>query len=428
MEPGFTPTWTGAPNVRAGNRARVLQLLSRLGPSSRTELAERAALKPPTMTRIVHELIEVGIVEEVAERKAHAGPGRRQTEVRILPDGGFVLGLALTASGILVAISGLDGRIIEIRTVKNARRLSAETVLARLATEALELVSRHVPETARLLGATVACAGEVDVQTGHLQESVALGWRDVAVGPILAGKLNTPVFVQNLNLVLLEARYSGEQASPGDDTMLVRVANGLIGCAIHHQMQTIDSPTTRTSWFGHYPIRDGNLQCFCGETGCLHTAASGPAMLSAWEGRSLNPGKTQIGVLASEAKIRSLIRSADKGDVDASRALSDGGAALGRFLVPFAVQFGLKKVFIAGFVGRSPIYFDAAAATFRKCLPAGLSVSCELVVDRTATVEAAGHVALQHYAFSPLLDISRFDPSRRYSDSRTKRRPAATYA
>ncbi len=380
------------------------------------------------MTRIVHELIEVGIVEEVAERKAHAGPGRRQTEVRILPDGGFVLGMALTASGSHVAISGLDGRIIELRTVKNARRLSAETTLIRLAAEASALVTRHVPETARLLGAAVACAGEVDVQTGHLQESVALGWRDVAVGPILASKLGAPIFVQNLNLVLLEARYSGEQASPGDDTMLVRVANGLIGCAIRHQMQTIDSSTTRTSWFGHYPIRDGKLKCFCGEIGCLHTAASGPAMLSAWQGQSLNPGKAQIGVLASEAKVRGMIRLADKGDADASRALSDGGTVLGRFLVPFAVQFGLRKIFIAGFVGRSPIYFNAAAAAFRKFLPAGLSISCELVADRAAAVEAAGHVGLQHYAFSPLLDISRFDPGRSFSAGQPKRKPAATYA
>ena len=398
---------TATYDVRANNRARLLQLLSQKCTSSRTELCEETALKPPTVTRIVRELMEAGIVEEITSSKVQAGPGRRQTGIQIVPDGAFVLGFVLNASGMRVGLSGLDGRIVGERQVSGERRTTPEKTLDALIRAADELIEQHLPHRSRLLAATVACAGEVDVGTGYLTESMALGWRNVPVGPSISQALRLPVNVLNLNVALLDAMSIGNEPAAVDNSILVRIANGIIGGAVRSGGRLLHAPNARPSWLGHFPARGAKGQCFCGQNGCLNTVASGPAMLAALERHAGSAQFDAADFVRNEVKVRRLVKLADQGDAEAKRVVRQGGSALGAFLVPFAGQFGSDTVVVAGFVGRSETYFTAVRQTFQKNLPDSWEHKPSLVADHSTATEAAARVALNRFAFSPLLDLER---------------------
>ena len=395
-------------DVRAKNRASVMRMVAYERVVSRTTLAKKTALKPPTVTRIIRELVDAGLVEEADTIKAHNRPGRRQTEIRVRPQGAFVLGFALNASGIMVALAGLDGAIIDKRRIKGASRLSHTKTLEGLVKAAENLIRIHVPDRKRLVAGAVACAGEVDGQSGHLRYSLSLGWQDVSVGPYLAAALGVPIQVLNLNLALLDATA---QSDPGEDArnaLLVRVANGVIGGAIRQNGRLLDTPHARSSWFGHHPARGARGKCFCGESGCLLTVASAPAMIAQYEGRSDSGAFAASEFIRNEAQIRRLLMLAKSGHKEAGRVVRKAGRALGRFLIPFVSQFGAEKVFVAGFVGRSSTYFEATQAGFLQHSQPGWGMQTSIVAASTTPTQAAVRVALKRFVYSPLLNLKRF--------------------
>ena len=393
--------------LRMTNRSRVMRAIFRHRTSSRTALTERTNLTPPSVTRIVRELVGLNLVIDGEERTARGGPGRRRTEVRIDPTGAYVLGIVLNASGKSVALAGADGHIIAEERVSDKDRRSPVATLKSLAAAARRLCARHLSNKHRLLGATVACAGEVDFERQHLIDSMALGWQDVAVGRELGAMLGIPIHVDNLNMSMLEATQMSDHKHLVADAILVRVANGIIGGAMMQGGRMLRSPNTRPSWMGHHPVRGGRKRCFCGEIGCLNTVASAPAMLSA-SAREKSPARfSATDFVKTETAIRRLIKSADQGDKQAIAVLRAGGEQLGRFLVAHAGSLGPSLIHVSGFVGRSQHYFAGVQRGFAAKAPASLQSTTRLVANDMSVVQAAVNVSLDRFVYSTLLNVDQ---------------------
>lgn len=96
---------------------RVLWLLAH-GPSVSSALAERMAVRPPTVTSVVDGLVARGLVE-----RGHAGGDRRQVTHVLTPEGERVLAAADGA---------VDRRLVEIAQCLPTERL-ADRALGALA-------------------------------------------------------------------------------------------------------------------------------------------------------------------------------------------------------------------------------------------------------------------------------------------------------
>ena len=64
------------PLIRAVNRLRILDHVRRLGEVSRAELAKVTAIRPPTVSAVIRQLIDEGLVEETGNGEPYAGTGR----------------------------------------------------------------------------------------------------------------------------------------------------------------------------------------------------------------------------------------------------------------------------------------------------------------------------------------------------------------
>lgn len=412
-------------SLRAANRSRVLRLIAQHRSISRAALSDRTGLAAPSVTRIVQELDELGLVIKGQASTARGGPGRRRTDIKVDPAGAYVLGFVLNASGKSVALAGADGHIVAEERVSDKGRRSHTAVLEKLANAARELSATHLRNKQLLLGAIVACAGEVDVARQHLNESMALGWRDVAVGQQLRSMLDIPIHVDNLNVTMLEATQMNDHEHLADDAMLIRIANGIIGGAMMQGGRMLRSSNARPSWIGHHPVRGGRQRCFCGEMGCLNTEASAPAMLSALANGKSPARFSSADFVKTEAAVRRLVKSADQGDQQAINVLHAGGRQLGRFLVAHAGSLGPSIIHIAGFVGRSKHYFEGAQDGFDSNAPQALKEVTRLIANDTSVNQAAVSVALDRFVYSPRLDIEQLSLARAPSASSVERMSAA---
>src|SRR5712691_13003196 len=102
------PPRAGHSDVRRNNLEVVLRHLSVVGPDSRASIAARAGLTPSTVSRLVGELIELGLIRE-ADTKTnlparHAGRPATRLEL----DGRHVLALGAEVNVDYIAVLGTD--------------------------------------------------------------------------------------------------------------------------------------------------------------------------------------------------------------------------------------------------------------------------------------------------------------------------------
>jgi len=174
------------------------------------------------------------------------------------------------------------------------------------------------------------------------------------------------------------------------------------------------------------PIRGVKKRCFCGQVGCLHTVASGWAVLD--ELQRAKPARLSATEFVQHARMLSeAIDAANSGERHCVAAFRAAGRYLGEALRVLLPPLDPEQVLLTGVVSRCAPYWEGvneAWANIRSEPPrthVGLGLSA---IDGHA---AAIFLALGEFVFSPRLDIDRL---RRAAKARPKgkvRRVPAQY-
>jgi hypothetical protein len=179
-----TSVLTGKPQLnRRVNRALILDRIRTNGQISRAELAKVTSIRPPTVTAIVRDLLEEGLVVEAGTGKTHGGRAPRMLELSCeVPQ---VLSFELTDTTILAGMADLGGRLYARTSVANAPASPEETVdrLAELAEEVFRQVRAEVGDPdygwKRVSGVGIALPGLIDRGQQVVYHSQPLGWHNV---------------------------------------------------------------------------------------------------------------------------------------------------------------------------------------------------------------------------------------------------------
>ena len=171
--------------MRARNLAVVLGEIDRSGPLSRAALAERTGLTKTTVSKLVADLIDGGMVVETG---AVRGGERGRPGVAVQVHGGRVAAL-----GLEIGIDYLAGCVLDLtRTVRLRRRIPADNrsappaeVIARLGELGDALVREAAGIGLAVVEAELAIPGPIDPGSSIVYYAPNLGWRDVALAELL---------------------------------------------------------------------------------------------------------------------------------------------------------------------------------------------------------------------------------------------------
>lgn len=168
------------------------------GPLSRADVARHTALTGQTVSNLVRELIDLGLVLETARRIE--GRGAPSTDLTINPDGAFSIGLDFNRdhlTGVLVDLAGTvrqrAHREIELPTPAEALDMMAEM--------AESLITRQGVARERVCGVGIGVPGLMEPATqgdGYVVTPTAFaGWHDVPLATWLDRRLDLPVMLEN---------------------------------------------------------------------------------------------------------------------------------------------------------------------------------------------------------------------------------------
>jgi predicted NBD/HSP70 family sugar kinase len=310
--------------MREMNRALVLEMIRRGKTVSRTELARRSMLTKPTVSAIVGDLIDEGIVHEVGFDPSPSRKGRRSRLLELNDDAAAFVGIHFGVRHTSVAVADAGGEIRARRVVESFAG-QFPRALRSLPPIVKEALGEAKLSRARLEGVGVAIPGLVDQATGTCIIAPNLRFYNVPVRAKLAERLQAPTAVRNITQAAAIAEGRLGAARGVRSFVWVYVGSG-IGTAIVVDGRVVYGKHGFSGELGHCAVVDNGIQCGCGGKGCLETVASGSAIEAAARN---GPAAFRRGRGSREIDAHDVAVAARSGDPEARRILARAGDYLG---------------------------------------------------------------------------------------------------
>ena len=254
--------------LKRRNRGLVLNLILTEPDMTRTELARRTGLSKMSVTNIINEFLERGVIEE-HDSLSVQGQGRNPITLGLAPSAPRLVGLHIFRDFCTAVLCDLHLRVLrEARVELDRRRAEAldETLIS--------LVEQVLPaDRSRVAGIGVSSLGPVDLRRGVIMNPPEFfGVRDVPVVDILSRAFGLPVAMDSqCNCSALAEKYFGAGRHLSDFVFL-GIANG-IGSGVLSQGRILRNAGGLTSEVGHISIDWRGRPCPCGRRGCLEIYA-----------------------------------------------------------------------------------------------------------------------------------------------------------
>lgn len=261
-------------SIRDINQLRILGLLRSNPGVSRAEIVRQSGLGKATVSTIVADLLAAGVVSEGGAGIQVAGAGRPPVALKIDGTARTAIGVELTGSRCLAALTDLYAEPLRFANYPMADS-SVETSLEYVARAVSELL--HGQDPVRLLGVGVGVPGPVDIERRRVIQAENLGWVDVDFGEMLHQRIGKPVMVVKRQAAGALGEY-WHGAGVGKPSLLyISIGTG-IGSGMAVRGELYEGASGSAGEIGHVTIDPDGQRCKCGNLGCLETLASSPAV------------------------------------------------------------------------------------------------------------------------------------------------------
>lgn len=252
-------------------RQQVFERVRAAGLIARVALAKELAVSPASVTTITQELIESGLIEEVAPpRDAESGGrGRPAVALGVRADAHFVAGMKLSDSFHTAVIVDFAGNVIASEAVQVMAGNQEPDALLDACDSLLAVVTAKAGLGRRDLSAVgIGVPGFVDSASGRILWSPILRQTDYALAEIMTARCGLPVLIDNdANLVALAELWYGAGRSVSDFAV-VTIEHGVgMGVVINHRLYR--GARGLGMEIGHTKVQLDGALCRCGQRGCL---------------------------------------------------------------------------------------------------------------------------------------------------------------
>jgi predicted NBD/HSP70 family sugar kinase len=248
-------------DVRRANRASLLTDLFHGGRQSRQQLGATTALSQASVSNLIGEMIDEGLVEEAGLVGSDGGRPRVLLQVR--PGFRYVVGADVGETQLVVEL--YDLAMTRLAAAKYTHDDDPEQVARQLLTGLSAVIEEAGVATEDVLGYGVGVPGVVDQGVVYSQTT---GWDAVPLGDVLAGGTSVPVFVENGAKTVGQAEMWFGAGRGARHAVIILIGTG-VGAAVVMDGRSYRGANSNAGEWGHTTlVYDGDL-CRCGARGCL---------------------------------------------------------------------------------------------------------------------------------------------------------------
>lgn len=329
-------TQIARPNtIRDINRQIVLNYVRDRAPISRAEIARETALQRSTISAIVEDLREAGLIEEIGTGDSTGG--RKPTLLRLRTNTPVAIGVDVAPRRTTVAVADLAGKVM--KKVGFPSETNAE-VMTRKIIDAVKAFAAECSEEDLEVGISVP--GIADPESGRAVYIPYFGWHDWDIAERVTEETGLPATVENdANAIALAELWFGEESIRRTANFItILVADG-VGTGIIFDGQIYRGEKGAAGEFGHMIVgKDAPVPCSCGSHDCWEAHASEKAVVSRYLSYNGNGG-TGVGF----EKIAELARG---NDAYAIRAIRESASYLAIGISNLIVGLSPQAIVVIG--------------------------------------------------------------------------------
>jgi predicted NBD/HSP70 family sugar kinase len=327
--------------TRQHNHRLVLRAVYEFGPISRAEVARSTGLTRTTVSDVVTDLLDDGMVEEVG--RGPSSGGKAPILLSIVGDARQVIGLDLGEAVFAGALVNLNGEV---------RRVVELPVDGRNGDDALALVFRLVDElladaTVSPLGIGVGTPGLVDARTGTILWAVNLDWQDLPLGGLLAERYGLPTNIANDSQAAALAEYTFGDGPRQANLVTIKIGRG-IGAGLVLNGSLFQGDGFGAGEIGHVAVVDDGAACRCGGFGCLETVASSRAISARALALASELGTPLVAAATEELTFDAVLAAYHAGDQAARTAALEAARFLGRAVAGLIGALNIRRIVLDG--------------------------------------------------------------------------------
>ncbi len=322
-------------SVRGLNRAAVLRMLFERGPLPRYQIAEQLGLTGASISRIVAECLEAGLIQELPPANepsdGSVSAGRRPIPIILNPDYYAVAAVHVGLLWLDVGLLNLQGQLIAHYRHRRPEHPAAD-ILSSINQDIRALISEHHRQ---LLATGLTLNGQVSPESGSILPYNVLAWPRISVTESLA---LAPVRVETNVYAMALAEYLHRPTDRGHSLLLVNIGTTIgMGLIVNHAI--LRGQHGRLGFLEHLPGTWSDVVCEeCGVKGCMSSAISDRAIFR--QLRSLYPQKTFTNIQD--------VLEVGKTPGPAYEILRERAFDVGRFLAILAIQHDPTHLILAG--------------------------------------------------------------------------------
>lgn len=344
----------------------VLNVIREKGPLSRADIAKASGFNLPSVSSLVDELVEGGLVFESEAREIPRG--RRPIPVSLNANAACVLGIDVGKQSTIAVVTNLAGSVLSrfekpspatIGTAKGLTSWSVEVARSLMAGGGVSLPP--------LCGIGVGVPGLI----GH-----GPGGDDASKFP--AGQLRrrmeeefgVAALVENDARMMALGSLWFDVGKQYSSFAVINIGHG-IGCGIVIEGRVFAGAHGFAGELGYVPVGEKGVEGYLGHPDALENVASGSGLL-----RLAAKAKLKVKSAADLAKL------ADDGDARAKAVFAEFADCLGKGIATIVNMFDPQAVILGGRVCRSSRHFiDATRDAVKRHALMPIASSCELRVS-----------------------------------------------
>ncbi|HDY8175339.1 TPA: ROK family protein [Vibrio vulnificus] len=329
--------------VKQLNSAAVYRLIDQQGPISRIQVADVSQLAPASVTKITRQLLERGLIKEVAQQASTGGRRAISLTTEVKPF--HSVAVRLGRDYVQFCLYDLGGTALA-QDQHDFRYTNQSDLQQGLTALLKDFISRSQDKIDQLIATGITLPGLVNPTTGVVEYMPNTDIDKLALGEIIREKFGIECFVGNdvRGMALAEHYFGASQDC--QDSILVSVHRGT-GAGIIVNGQVFLGFNRNVGEIGHIQIDPLGEQCQCGNFGCLETVAANPAIIQRVKKLIAQGYESSLAKL-DHITIQDVCNHALEGDELAQQSLARVGNQLGKAIAITINLFNPQKIVIAG--------------------------------------------------------------------------------
>jgi len=270
------------------------------------------------------------------------GAGRRTRYLSLSSTAASLVVMVISANRRAVGIANCRGELVTSVELSELDLSMANDAIDIFCQKARSLIDATGIDQHKILGVSVVVAANTDPANNDSISSPVLEWKNIPAKSMIEHALNLPVHLEARAVALLDTELWHRPARHNQSIVLIN--NGWrLGSSVYANNQLLQTLNARLGQVAHLPITGESSQCYCGQTGCLDSLASGAAIVHHIECANLM--KFDSSQPLNQRLSLALVESHTNADI--SNVFRIAGEKLGEGLKSVVSLFSPERILIA---------------------------------------------------------------------------------